>query len=463
MLDRYWHGSCQRISPEAPVPVVKIDEVIDRPGGAANVAVNIAELGVAVCLLGITGADDAAQSLRRCLQQYPLEHDVIEHADCKTITKLRVLSQSQQMLRLDFEDGFAAVDNNALVSRFQQRLQAETVVVLSDYDKGTLNTITPALIKTAREQNCAVLIDPKGDDFDRYRGATLLTPNLHEFQAIVGECRNDNELEQKAETLRRQLELGALLITWGEQGMVLLQQDQPVHYLSAQAREVYDVTGAGDTVIAVLAGALAAGSTLNDAAALANLAAGIVVGKLGTASVSQAELQQVLGQSTETHSSASAIVSEDALLQVVQQARQQDEKIVMTNGCFDILHAGHVAYLEQARKLGDRLIIAINDDDSTRRLKGPQRPVNKLQDRLQVLAGLQAVDWVVAFSEDTPERLICRILPDYLVKGGDYKAEQVAGGQCVQQAGGEVIILDYLAGYSTTKVVERMRAFPADS
>ncbi|MBL8250958.1 MAG: bifunctional D-glycero-beta-D-manno-heptose-7-phosphate kinase/D-glycero-beta-D-manno-heptose 1-phosphate adenylyltransferase HldE [Candidatus Competibacter sp.] len=452
MLDRYWHGLTARISPEAPVPVVKVEAVEDRPGGAANVAVNIAALGARARVLGVAGADEAAEVLEGKLRRSGVSADLVRLDGQATITKLRVLSRHQQLLRLDFEDGFPGFDPAALWERFAAALPQSDVVVLSDYQKGALREIE-AYLDAARAAGRPVLVDPKGRDFGRYRGATVLTPNLAEFETVVGRCRDEAELVEKGEALRRRLECDALLLTRGEHGMTLLEEAQEPLHLAARAREVYDVTGAGDTVIAVLAAGLAAGSTLADATLLANLAAGIVVGKLGAASVTASELRRVVYPHDEP---PRGIVDEAQLLLATADAKAHGEAIVMTNGCFDILHAGHVSYLEQAKRLGSRLIVAVNDDASVRRLKGPDRPVNPLERRMRVLAGLAAVDWVVAFAEDTPERLICAVAPDYLVKGGDNDPDRIPGNRCVWEAGGQVVVLDYIEGCSTTSTIARI-------
>lgn len=454
MLDRYWHGDTSRISPEAPVPVVRVQEAEERAGGAGNVAINIAALEADVRVVGLTGDDEAADALARRLQGAGVESSFERLPGITTITKLRVLSRHQQLIRLDFEDGFPAHESSGLLRRFEESLPDAEVVVLSDYGKGTLDTVEQ-LIAAARVAGKAVLVDPKGSDFQRYRGATLITPNLPEFEAVVGRCNDDNELVAKGERLRQELQLEALLITRSEKGMTLLQQgEQPLH-LPTRAREVYDVTGAGDTVVAVLAAALAAGQSLAEATALANLAAGIVVGKLGTASVTVPELRRAM---REQNAIEQGVMDEERLLALVQEARAHGEKVVMTNGCFDILHAGHVTYLQQARKLGERLIVAVNDDASVKRLKGPERPVNTMERRMQVLAGLECVDWVVPFFEDTPTRLICKILPDILVKGGDNDPDRIPGGDCVRENGGEVQVMQYVDNCSTTGLISAIRS-----
>lgn len=450
MLDRYWHGDTSRISPEAPVPVVQVQDAEERAGGSGNVALNIAALGAGISVMGYTGDDEAADALQEILENAGVGCAFERIPGCSTVTKLRVLSRHQQLIRLDFEDGFAEQRSDMLVARAGKLMADAGAVVLSDYGKGTLRDI-PALIAAARQQGTPVLIDPKGTEFERYRGATLITPNLHEFEAVVGHCANDQAVEDKGMNLINALELEALLVTRSERGMTLLRKGQAALHLPTRAREVFDVTGAGDTVIATLATGVAAGMDLAEATALSNLAAGIVVGKLGTATVTPAELHIAMHDETQL---ARGVLDETTLLQAIKQARARGEKIVMTNGCFDILHPGHVSYLQKARRLGDRLIIAVNDDASVKRLKGEERPINTLDRRMAVLAALECVDWVVAFSEDTPERLICSLLPDVLVKGGDYRPEEVAGGPCVIDSGGEVAILDYIEGHSTTDIIK---------
>jgi D-beta-D-heptose 7-phosphate kinase/D-beta-D-heptose 1-phosphate adenosyltransferase len=453
MLDRYWHGATSRISPEAPVPVVHVRQNEERPGGAGNVALNIAALLAHSTVVGLTGDDEAADSLTRSLESAGVQCRFQRLAGIPTITKLRVISRHQQLIRLDFEDGFEDFDTAALLQTYQTALAGCGAVVISDYGKGTLKSLG-ALIDAARAAGKPVLVDPKRTDFSVYAGASLITPNLNEFEAVVGPCRSEAELIEKGLELIRRHDLGALLVTRGEHGMTLLRADQPELHLPAQSREVFDVTGAGDTVIAVLAAALAAGEGLAEATALANIAAGIVVAKLGTAAASVPEIRRALAGRREA---GYGVLSQEQLLIAVDEARAQGEHIVMTNGCFDILHAGHVGYLAEARRLGDRLIVAVNDDDSVRQLKGEGRPINSIDRRMIVLAALESVDWVVPFSEDTPERIICAVKPHTLVKGGDYTPEQIAGHDCVKAAGGEVKVLGFEDGVSTTRIIEAIR------
>lgn len=452
MLDRYWHGDTSRISPEAPVPVVKVNDAEERAGGAGNVAINIAALQAQVALMGFSGDDEAADALQDLLELAGVDCQFERLPDFSTVTKLRVMSRHQQLIRLDFEDGFGSQRSDILLARAKVAMEKAGAVILSDYGKGTLQDI-PGLIQCARETNTPVLIDPKGSDFSMYRHASLITPNLSEFEAVVGECASDAQLEEKGMKLIDEIELDALLVTRSERGMSLLRRGQKPVHIPTRAREVFDVTGAGDTVIALMASALAAGEDMLQATALANIGAGVVVGKLGTATVNTSELQAALRSEANINTGA---VSQEELIDIVSQAKHHGERIVMTNGCFDILHPGHVSYLQKARELGDRLIIAVNDDASVKVLKGEERPINTLERRMAVLAALKCVDWVVPFGDDTPEELICKVLPDLLVKGGDYKPEDVAGGSCVKKNGGDVKIIEFIEGHSTSNIISNI-------
>ncbi len=453
MLDRYWYGGTNRISPEAPVPIVKVDALEERAGGAANVAMNITSLGGSARLIGFTGIDEPAKVLDEQLTKRNVHCDFVSVSTHPTITKLRVLSRNQQLIRIDFEEGFNSVDHTPILERIESALSTSKVLVLSDYAKGAL-TAVQAMIKQAQKANVPILVDPKGTDFERYRGATLLTPNMSEFEAVVGVCKTEQEIIEKGYQLIKQYDLKALLVTRSEKGMTLLQLDKPVYHLPTQAKEVFDVTGAGDTVIATLAASLAAGQSLEESCFLANAAAGVVVGKLGTSTVSQVELSNAIRARTDD---GFGVMTEETLKEEIRKARLRGEKIVMTNGCFDILHAGHVSYLANARKLGDRLIVAVNSDASVKQLKGPSRPINPLMQRMIVLGALDSVDWVVPFEEETPQRLIANILPDVLVKGGDYKPEDIAGGKEVIEAGGIVKVLNFEDGCSTTNIIDKIK------
>ena len=453
MLDRFWSGGSRRISPEAPVPVVNVMSQEDRAGGAGNVAVNLAHLGIDVSLVGLCGEDDHARALRACVEATGVRWNVMPCGG-ETIVKLRVLSRNQQLLRMDFESPLASYGNDLFVGYARQHLADADLVVFSDYAKGSLSMVD-RLLEVCREMGKPTLVDPKGLDFERYRGATVLTPNLAELEAIVGPCNDETALLEKTETLRASLDVQAILVTRSEAGMTLIQAGSPPQHLAASAREVYDVTGAGDTVIAVMAGCLSAGLPLSESARFANQAAGIVVAKLGTASVTPAELRAI-PTSEPRLSNKTGVMSESDLLVEIEQAKVTGQRVVMTNGCFDILHPGHVSYLQQASAQGDLLVVAVNDDDSVRRLKGPSRPVNPTADRMAILAALACVEFVVPFSEDTPARLIEAVAPDVLVKGGDYKVEEIAGHESVLARGGRVITLDFVEGHSTSGMLARL-------
>jgi D-beta-D-heptose 7-phosphate kinase / D-beta-D-heptose 1-phosphate adenosyltransferase len=452
MLDEYWFGDTARISPEAPVPIVRTRSAEQRPGGAANVALNLAALGARTTLAAIVGADERGEMLMRLVEQRGVRCELVRSAAIPTIHKLRVLARNQQLIRLDSERSLepCAAD---LAKLFAKLVASVDVVVLSDYGKGSLSR-AGELVAACKAADVPVLIDPKGTDFARYKGATGLTPNRGEFDAVAGASADEADLLRRGQALRSDLELDLLLVTRGEHGMTLFSDEEPLT-LAAQAREVFDVTGAGDTVIALLAAGLGAGLDAADAVALANLGASIVVGKIGVATVSRSELQHALHMQG---SGGRGFVQVPELAALVAEAKARGERVVMTNGVFDILHAGHVSYLEEAKSCGDRLIVAVNDDDSVRRLKGSSRPLNPLADRMAVLAGLAAVDWVVPFAEDTPAELIGKVLPDVLVKGGDYRVEQIAGGEAVLRNGGEVRVLGFKPGRSTTALIDAIRS-----
>ncbi len=448
MLDRNWIGEADRISPEAPVPVVTIGEQRETPGGAANVAMNITALGGRATLSGLIGEDEAGEALRGFLAKNGIG-DHLQTCALPTITKLRVLSCHQQLIRLDFESRDYSPASAALTAAFAAILDEHDVVVFSDYGKGALSGIAE-MIALAKKRGKTVLVDPKGRDFSRYRGADIVTPNVSELSAVAGHFDETTLLKKAREELCVS-GISAFLVTQGEKGMTYVDARRD-HYFVARAREVFDVTGAGDTVIATLAAGLSAGYPRDRAIELANAAASVSVAKLGTAVVDPRELRKAL----EPHrASTHGVVDREALLEHVRRVRERGQTLVMTNGCFDILHAGHVTYLEEAKNLGDRLIVAVNSDVSLRRLKGPNRPANTLASRVRVLAALQSVDWVIAFDDDTPETLIEEISPDVLVKGGDNRVEEIAGAHWVLAHGGEVRALSYVEGFSTTRTLAK--------
>lgn len=452
LLDRYLIGPIHRISPEAPVPVVAIDQVYETPGGAANTALNMRKLGADVTLIGIVGRDKEASILTDLLKNEGIKTHFIETSE-PTIQKTRVVSSRQQILRLDTEKMYSHQPHE-LISAFKKHLPQANIVILSDYAKGTLSH-SKELIQLAKTYNIPVLVDPKSKEFNRYEGATIITPNTREFEDIVGPCANEVEIIEKGEQLLHQHHFEALLITRGIHGMMLLSKYNPPYQLKAIAQEISNVTGAGDTVMATLAASLGAGVDLLTAVKLSNIAASISVRKEGTSTVSLHELQRELQQN---HSSlAYNILSETDLLAAIHDAKERGEQIVMTNGCFDLLHAGHVTYLEEARSLGERLIVAINDDASVAKLKGEARPIHSLEHRIKILSSLRAVDWVIPFSEDTPEQLIRKIKPNVLVKGEDYTIDQIAGAEFVSSYGGKVKVLPFLEGCSTSQTIKKIK------
>ncbi len=465
MLDRYLWGRVDRISPEAPVPVVLLENENFRPGGAANVAANLAGLGVSCRLLGCVGADESGKQLVDAVAQSGvMTQSIVSLPGRPTITKTRIIGGHQQMLRLDRESAIAfdATELRLIDAAIARALQdAPAIVVLSDYAKGVLHPdICQSLIRQARQAGIPVLVDPKGRDFSKYRGATALTPNRRETSEACGGIVEIDALLDGAEHLRQQLGLEFLAVTRSEEGISLIQAERRLH-VPAMAKQVYDVSGAGDTVIATLAASMVAGLNLEDALHLANLAAGIVVGKVGTVPVSAAEL---LGElvTEDVREQADKVCSLEQLLSRVAQWKSAGQRIVFTNGCFDLLHSGHVTYLEHARKLGQRLIIGLNTDRSVRALKGPSRPVIHEADRARVLAALESVDAVVLFDDDTPLKLIDAVRPDVLVKGSDYREDQVVGGNEVKSWGGQVALVDIVPGRSTSGIIHKLGAAEAD-
>ena len=453
MLDRYVSGSVDRVSPEAPVPVLKPIKEEIRLGGAANVALNLSSLGSKVSLIGISGKDSSSAQILKLLKENKIKSELVK-SSLPTITKLRLLSSKQQLLRVDNEEEFTKDDWSSVKRRFDKSisLKSNNLLIISDYGKGTLQDI-PAIIRKAKKLKKTVLVDPKGDNFSKYKGADVITPNFSEFTGEVGPVKSEREITTKAKSLIKSLNLGALLVTRGSDGMTLFNKEKGKVVRSdfpTQAKEVFDVSGAGDTVIASLAAALSAGFDMSSAVKLANVAAGIVVGKSGTATASLSEI--------EPHFSGEELISSLSEVKKRSSMLKQDRKrVVFTNGCFDILHAGHVHYLEEAKKLGDELVVGLNSDSSVKSLKGKGRPVNNLEQRAKVLSSLRCVDKVVSFSDETPLKLIKAIKPDVLVKGGDYKVKGVVGHKEIKSWGGVVKIIPLVPGLSTTKIIKKLR------
>jgi D-beta-D-heptose 7-phosphate kinase/D-beta-D-heptose 1-phosphate adenosyltransferase len=457
MLDTYIWGEVGRISPEAPVPVVRAIDRSHRPGGAANVAMNLARLGAQTVLAGFTGSDENEKLLAESLRANGIAPIFIACDGFPTITKQRILGGQQQMLRLDSERMGARSpgDYQRLVSRVLDELPGCHAVVLSDYAKGTLTPeVCQAIIPAARKLDIPVLVDPKSADFSRYRGATTICPNLGELaRALQLDTRDLKTLLDAAEGLVQKLDIEFLTATLGDKGIALVRPGN-CFVAPAVARQVFDVSGAGDTVIAVLALCVASGLKPETAVELANVAAGIVVGKVGTVPVEKHELLAALAPQIALHAE-DKVVTREELVQRVASWRANGERVVFTNGCFDLLHIGHITLMEQARRFGDRLIVAINSDTSARGLKGPSRPIVGERERARVLAALAAVDAVVVFGEPTPLELIVATRPDVIVKGGDYGVDTVVGAKEVMSWGGQVKIVPTLEGYSTTGLIAK--------
>ena len=450
MLDRYWHGDTHRVSAEAPIPVIEVSGIEDRPGGAANVALNVATLGAASSLIAATGQDEMSDILESKLSSSGIDCHFIKVEGMPTITKVRLVSRSQQMIRADFEALFD-IDADQVLKGMDLVPEYDSVV-LSDYDKGLFSDPS-SIIENARKKGKPVLVDPKFKPFSAYQGATVIKPNTLELKNAVGDWNSEAEMLKKCRGLMEGIGCEAMLVTRASEGMTLIERREESHF-PARTREVYDTSGAGDTVIAVLAASLASGQTLKDSVALANVAAGIVVSHFGVTSVSGPELRAEVDLA---EPAGKGKMSAEQLVAAVQVSRGRGERVVFTNGCFDILHAGHVNYLGDAKREGDRLIVAINSDESVHRLKGKGRPINPLDRRMTMLAGLASVDWVVSFDGDTPEALLHMLKPDVLVKGGDYSIDQVVGADIVRSAGGEVKVLSLEEDCSTSALVEKIR------
>lgn len=446
MLDKYYFGSVRRISPEAPVPVVRVKDTKLTLGGAGNVLSNITHLGAKGVMLSACGRDDNAVTLKGLLGELGAECCFVER-ELPTVTKLRVIGEKQQVVRLDFEE-IVPVSLSDEYKNFIDNAAAECgTVVLSDYGKGICtDEVCRYVIEKAAEYGKKVIVDPKGHDWSRYKGADIVTPNVNELAEAAGRIveNADDEITAAAREILAEYGIKCLLVTRSHKGMSIVTPES-VKHIPTEAKEVFDVSGAGDTVVATLAVSLAKGYEMEAASCTANKAAGIVVSKIGTAPVYINELND--------EGSSHAATSLDAMLRIAENLKRAGKTIVFTNGCFDILHKGHVTYLREAKKLGDVLILGLNTDDSVRRLKGASRPVNSEDDRAEVLCSLESVDYVVKFGEDTPLELISKIRPDILVKGADYKIEDVIG----REHAGKTVLISFIDGYSTTSILEKSK------
>ncbi|MBT4963486.1 MAG: bifunctional D-glycero-beta-D-manno-heptose-7-phosphate kinase/D-glycero-beta-D-manno-heptose 1-phosphate adenylyltransferase HldE [Francisellaceae bacterium] len=457
MLDQYWHGSSSRISPEAPVPVVQLTDVENRPGGAANVANNIAHLGAKVSLMGFVGKDNSAETLESLLTD-KVKINFMKAHNCPTIRKLRILSQNQQLVRVDTEKLVQPYTNEGFLDVhmcFHNMIQDCEVVVLSDYNKGAL-TNPQHFIKHARGLGKIVIVDPKKSNIEEYQGADLIKANHKEFTAMVGACASNDEIIKHAQKLIKKYDVGIFVVTLGSKGMIAIDADNNF-FMEAKGNNVFDVTGAGDTVIAVIAAGIAANLGFRDTAELAALASGISVSKVGTTAVTAKELQDSLNKSVIKDIPLGPIEVKE-LLPILDKCQDNGEKIVFANGCYDVLHFGHTRFLEKAKQLGDRLVVGINSDASVKRLKGDNRPQFSVQERMEVLSSLSSVDWVVVFDEETPGKIVESICPDILVKG-DEKFKRIEdipkseGVEFVKKHGGEVKLISRTAGCSSSAII----------
>lgn len=458
MLDRFVYGEVSRISPEAPIPVLRVGDEKAMPGGAGNVARNLAALGAKVDFHSVIGEDEAGKELKSALDAEAVTSSLTVDPARETTVKMRFVAMGQQVLRVDRETSLplGAAPTETLIAALTAALDAKDVLVLSDYGKGVLTpAVLAAAISAARGKGLPVVIDPKGRDYARYAGADVVTPNRKELGEATGlPVENDEEIVAAARALIMQHGIGAVVVTRAQAGMSVVTPDGVTH-LKAEAREVFDVSGAGDTVVSTLAAALGSGLPLPQAAALANSAAGIVVGKVGTAVVHGDELAAKLRE-RELSALEAKVAGLESARDIVEAWRARGLSVGFTNGCFDLLHPGHVTLLDKARTLCDRLVVGLNSDQSVKRLKGEDRPVQPEIARATVLAALQSVDLVVIFEEDTPARLIETLRPGLLVKGGDYKVSEIVGAEFVQAHGGRVEIVDIVPGFSTTGTIARL-------
>lgn len=459
MLDEYLWGKADRISPEAPVQVVDVLREDLRLGGAGNVVNNLVALGCKVSVCSVIGADDNGTLLTRVFTGMGVDLDgLFEDPDRRTGKKTRVMAAHQQIVRIDREskDALQPYFEDLIITYLHDNIRNFNVLVVSDYLKGVLTArVLNSILALGIDAGIPVVVDPKGNDYSKYSGATILTPNRKEAEQASGiSIIDEATLNQAAARLIEELDLSALLITRSEAGMSLFRSAHDPLHIPTVAREVYDVTGAGDTVLAMLSLGLASGLSLDDSAKLANTAAGIVVGKLGTSTLKPAEILDEIGG--EHRDSDNKIKNLDVLAEIIAEEKSRGKKIVFTNGCFDLLHFGHVKYLQKARSFGDILVLGLNSDASIKRLKGAKRPLIAEEERAHILAALDCIDYVVIFDEDTPLKLIETLKPSILVKGGDYTLDGVVGREAVEADGGRVELVQFVDGKSTTNIIEKI-------
>lgn len=458
MLDNYYVGDVRRISPEAPVPVFRKHSERSVLGGAANVAANLVAANQQVSMMSIVGDDDNGRRLMAKFSEQGVDAKLVCKLQRSTTIKTRFLADNnQQILRLDVEDTDAIKKQECatMLKQLQGNISQFDLILMSDYLKGLMtHEFCQGVIKMAQTKNIPVIIDVKDPKYGKYYGATLLKPNLNELRSLTGKkAETNDDIVEAAEELRKRSNCKYVLATLGAKGMVLVGDGEP-YFVKSLAREVFDVSGAGDTTIAYLATCMANGMPIREAVDIANYAAGIQVGKVGTSSVYWQEVRDLI--SNEDHGISHKILSPEEVIRFRKDNAQK--KIVFTNGCFDILHVGHKRYLQKAATLGDILVVGVNSDASVKRLKGPSRPVNNEQDRAEMLSAMGFIDYVVIFDEDTPYELIKKIQPDVLVKGGDYKPEEVVGRDIVLARGGRLELISFVEGKSTTNIINKINS-----
>lgn len=461
MLDCYLWGDVERISPEAPVPVFRVKEKTEAAGGAGNIVSNLVGLGCSVALVSVCGDDEAGQRLATILSHERVRQQILKDRIRPTITKTRAMARSQQLLRLDEEQTspLSSEMRKKVVELAKEACSEYDAIILSDYGKGVLSSpdVCEEIIRYGRSRDMNVMVDPKGRDWRRYSGATCVTPNSSEMELVYGgTIRDEEQLWEAMREVIERYDLSRLLVTRGPKGMAVMEKSMDGLLIPTMAREVYDVSGAGDTVIATLTAAVTAGCPFPEAAKLANIAAGIVVGKIGTQPITRMELEaSVRMNGFQSCAAFSAkITSLTAAETLVKAWKSASQRIVFTNGCFDLLHPGHIHLLNSAKGLGDRLVVGLNNDASARRLKGPKRPILDERARAVLLGSLDAVDLVVTFDEDTPENLLRVVRPDTLVKGDDYSVAEVIGREIVESYGGQIHLIPILKGFSTTDITK---------
>ena len=451
LLDQYWLGKAKRISDEAPVPIVKINNIENRLGGAGNVALNVKKLGFEPYLISINSNDNSGKILKKLLKSFKINNYLFTIKEYITPTKIRIIDKFQQIVRADFE-----ISDNKFSNEIEKKLNSIKnikVIIISDYSKGTIKD-PRKIIKYANKNKIPIIIDPKGKNFQKYNHATLITPNLNEFQQIVGRCLSLKQIHQKGRKLLNKMKLQSLLITKGENGMTLIEKNKKIIDYQSNASQVFDVTGAGDTVVASLATSLAKSASIKDATYISLRAAEIAVSKFGTNYVTKDELKNSLSN---LDSLKKGIITLSQLMNNLVELRKNGKKIIATNGCFDILHNGHINYLKKSKKLGDWLIVAVNSDSSYRKLKNKTPLVNSLKARMNLLSSLKFVNNVISFNEVTPKNLYSKILPNIITKGGDYTLSQVVGRKEISKIGGVVKIIPYEKNFSTTLIKNKIR------